>query len=214
MNEIEKKAQELAVTAVRARMARHSVPMEKSAEGLSAGRVLGYGAGGAALGAGAAGLASYLAKRKKERMLRDVLLGGLVGGVGGASIPLLQSAPGDIEKALGGDKTPEERRLGAETAGRKGIKDVLGSGGKGSPMRTGLSTVTGAAKELLSSGVDPLKTWKWRAGGFVPGYAGTVYNQWTSQPGYTRKQRFLGAKPLAAGVATALISGLLSRLGE
>ena len=208
MDEIEKKAAELAEITVRARMARYGVSMEKAAAPqLDAKRVLGYGAAGAGIGAAGAGLLSYAAKRKKERMLRDILLGGLVGGVGGAAIPILQSAPGEIRSTLGGDKTPEMKQQEAFEAGERRGESLPGSGA----IAHGIAMGKGFAKGLYNKDA-PFKLLA-PAAGAAAGWAAPSYHlrsteplNWKTMGRISRYGRFSNIKGSLIGMALASLA--------
>lgn len=60
-----------------------------------------YGLAGAGIGAGGAGLISALTGRRRKQSIRDALLGGLVGGAGGAAYSLIPSTIEDIKRQAG-----------------------------------------------------------------------------------------------------------------
>ena len=210
MNEIEKKAAELADITVRARMARYT-GMDKLAD-LDTKDVLGYGAAGAGIGATGAGLVSYLAKRDKERILRDVLLGGLVGGVGGASIPILRAAPGDINKALGGDRTPQEKVDAARLKGKEIGKSLSGNEA-GSKVNQALAALGGGVSGAYEGGPRYRKYGVPIAAGLGAQLLGAPYASYMASKGDPWSWRPAGnVKNVGYSLGAAAIASIIERL--
>lgn len=210
--EIEKVARALAVRAV---LAGEMIKRAQPDGPTTSEQALRYGLIGAGLGGGTAGLLSALSGRRRSKVLRDILLGGLVGGVGGGVIPVAIGTGKRLAEAI---ERPGGFSIGKamETATKPLTAGISLGGGIGAERlarhlqeRGALSAEVGAAGQKLRSAAlertlkaaPPGGASPWLSPGAVESIEKSV-GRMKGTPGWKRMST---AKSLASGLRAALV---------